>query len=56
MSQPEAKSNEPSKMKKLLNGDDSDESPLARLPRGAADALPKNIEKPASPPTQEHPK
>lgn len=33
MSQPEPKPNEPSKMKNLLNGGSSNESPLARLPR-----------------------
>ena len=37
MSQPESKSNKPSKMKKLLNGgnsaDDAGESPLAKLQR-----------------------
>lgn len=53
MSQPEAKSNEPSKMKKLLNGDEPDESPMSRLPRGAADVLPKNTGNPVSPPKQE---
>jgi hypothetical protein len=33
MSQPESKKNEPSKMKKLLNGGEADESPMARLQR-----------------------
>jgi hypothetical protein len=33
MSQPEANKNEPSKMKKLVNGGNSKDSPLARLPR-----------------------
>jgi hypothetical protein len=33
MSQPESKQNEPSKMKKLLNGGEADESPMARLQR-----------------------
>lgn len=40
MSQPEPKSNEQSKMKKLLNGGASNESPLSRLPRGSASNQP----------------
>jgi hypothetical protein len=36
MSQHEPDANEPSKMKKLINGGSSGESPLARLPRGSA--------------------
>lgn len=36
MSQPESNASEQSKMKKLLNGGSSSESPLSRLPRGTA--------------------
>lgn len=56
MSQPEANPNEPSKMKKLLNGGGSDESPLLRLPRGAAGTHQENTEKPVSPPKQKPPR
>jgi hypothetical protein len=52
MSQPEPNANEPSKMKKLINGGSSSESPLARLPRGTASdrpvaSQPKPSSKPA---------
>lgn len=52
MSQPESKASEPSKMKKLLNGGSSSESPLSRLPRGAVSkqqvaSQPKPTSKPA---------
>jgi hypothetical protein len=59
MSQLEPQSNEPSKLKKLLAGEDGeDASPLSRLPRGASEALPKNTEKPvpAANPKQEQPR
>lgn len=40
MSQPESQANEPSKMKKLLGGGSTSESPLSRLPRGSASNQP----------------
>lgn len=40
MSQPDSNQNEPSRMKKLLNGG-SDDSPLSRLPKGAGGGIPK---------------
>jgi len=55
MSQPEAQPNEPSKMKKLLNGGGSGESPLSRLPRGSSETHPTTTE-PASAPKQKQPK
>ncbi|HEY5731270.1 MAG TPA: hypothetical protein VIS72_14560 [Anaerolineales bacterium] len=66
MSQPDANQNEPSKLKKLLNGGGPDESPMARLPRGAAIAspikpvsspevlTPKNPTKTKSTPSSDH--
>jgi len=45
MSQPDSDQNEPSRMKKLLSGG-TDESPLARLPRGTGGSVP-NKSKPA---------
>jgi hypothetical protein len=54
MSQPEAQSNEPSKMKKLLNGGDGDESPLERLRRSTS-GTPQKATEPVSPPKQEQP-
>ena len=56
MSQPEAQSNEPSKMKKLLNGghEDANESPMERIRRSTGGAHPKATE-PVSPPKQEQP-
>ena len=56
MSQPEAQPNEPSKMKKLLNGGGSDESPLSRLPRGAAGTRQENTGELVSPPKQKQPR
>lgn len=51
MSQPEPNANEPSKMKKLINGGSSSESPLARLPRGTASDRPAASQsKPSSKP------
>ena len=44
MSQPESKQNEPSKMKKLLNGGEADESPLARLQRSVGGGIPQKKE------------
>lgn len=41
MSQPESKSNEPSKMRTLLHGGNSDESPLERLRRSAGGNIPQ---------------
>ncbi len=41
MSQPESKSNEPSKMKKLLNGGEADESPLDRIRRSVGGNTPQ---------------
>jgi len=41
MSQPDSNQNEPSKMKKLTTGD-TGASPMARLPKGASRATPKN--------------
>ena len=53
MSQPESKQNEPSKLKKLLNGGSTDDSPLARLPRGAGGGA---QDKPVPPKTASAPK
>jgi len=50
MSQPDSNQNEPSRMKKLLNGG-SDESPLSRLPKGTGGAVAKKPEKAISSPT-----
>lgn len=44
MSQPEPKPNEPSKMKKLLNGGGADETPLARLQRSVGGGIPSKKE------------
>jgi len=44
MSQPESKPNEPSKMKKLLDGGNADESPLERLRRSAGGGIPQKKE------------
>ncbi len=44
MSQSESKPNEPSKMKKLLNGGGSDESPLLRLQRSVGGNIPQKKE------------
>ena len=43
MSQPDSNQNEPSRMKKLLNGG-SDDSPLSRLPKGTGGNVPKKPE------------
>jgi len=49
MSQPDSNQNEPSRMKKLLDGD-SDDSPLSRLPKGTGKPVSKEPEKLASRP------
>ncbi len=54
MPQPESTQNESSKLKKLLNG--GDESPMSRLPRGAAGVPSKNIEEPDPAPKQDKPR
>lgn len=54
MPQPESTQNESSKLKKLLNG--GDESPMSRLPRGAAGVPSKNIEEPVPAPKQDKPR
>jgi hypothetical protein len=62
MSQPDANQNEPSRMKKLLVGGDSSESPLSRLPKGTGGASPKKPaptkidEPPIAPPAKSKPK
>jgi len=57
MSTPDSNQNEPSKMRKLLSGGDSDESPMSRLPRGAGGVTtPKVVAEPASAPKAATPK
>jgi len=56
MSTPDSNQNEPSKMKKLLKGGDSDESPMSRLPRGAGANIPKVAAEPAPKKAEEKPK
>lgn len=52
MSQPEQKASEPSRMKKLLNGGSSGDSPLSRLPRGTGSDRPAASQpKPSSEPS-----
>ena len=55
MSMPDSNQNEPSKMKKLMDGG-AGESPLSRLPKGAVGTVAKQPEKTASAPKTQAPK